>query len=213
MATRSRTCSWMERPRQSLFSGTTPIQANTFSPVKIWDTSTPISNTNSLALGNIFIGSFDHNYTDPNASNGSYPFQNLYIVSIGGGTVSSPFNFSYLNFASAPAWGAAHNSGTVGWNYTAGGAETDYFQNVYVGAPFAHAFYAANSTNTGWNLLGGFSPAGDIRNANGIVVPASATGNVGGGAKVVLYGAVAGAGAGLTTGPTHLDSGARGYVR
>ena len=153
------------------FPGAGSVKGNIFSPIKIWDTTTPISNldtgcsVSAGACSNIFIGSFDHTYTDSNASLSVFPNQNIYFLE---GISIGPLNLTTPNIAGAPAWTGAHNSGTMGWNFTAAQGEVDYFQNVYTGGTYAHSFYAANNTNTGWNLLGGFDPGGIWHAAGGL---------------------------------------------
>lgn len=145
------------------YTGSGYIQHNLFLGARIWDTSTPISNANSKAQMNVFIGQIDNPYTDPQSGFGAFPYANVYIQ----GSGWSAFAAHDMTVTGAPVWGGAHNTGAVGWNFSAGQAETDYFQNVYTGGTYAHEWFAANSGNTGWQALGGFSPAGAFNAVGG----------------------------------------------
>lgn len=165
-------------------TGSAPIQGNVFAPLKIWDTKTPVSNTNTAATGNLFIGSSDYTVRDPESGSNVYPYQNQYLVHTNGALGGNFASYNTLFVTSSPVWNTAHNAGAVGWNFTAGQGETDYFQNVYIGG-LTHSWYAANSANTGWTYQGGWDFADDWKNAKGVVIPGTAKGNTGNSAGYV----------------------------
>jgi hypothetical protein len=134
------------------------VDTNTFSPIKIFDTTTPICNTATGVFNNIFIGSFDTLPTDPDTGNNIYPFQDVYLL---GGSPWSTINLQGVNISGPDTWTNALNVASFGWNGLGLGiAEADYDQNVYTGGMYSHVFRAANSTKTGRSTLGGFGPGG-----------------------------------------------------
>jgi hypothetical protein len=134
------------------------VDTNIFSPIKIFDTTTPICNTATGVFGNIFIGSFDTAPSDPSTGNNIYPFQDVYLL---GASPWSTLNLQGVNVSGPDTWTNAINAASSGFNGLGLSiGEADYDQNVFTGGMYSHVFRAANSTKTGRNTLGGFSPTG-----------------------------------------------------
>ncbi len=153
------------------YIGSAQISDNTFLG-HIWDTLTPISNTNTAAISNTFTGNIDFTVTDPNSSlattTGNFRTLNVYNSPGGHSNVAFP---SYLQVDTNPSYIHTSNVGMMGWNST-GFGDIAYYTAIYPGTGnYAHAFYSQNSTNTAWQLLGGFLGNGQFRSANGSGTP------------------------------------------
>lgn len=108
-----------------------------------------------------------YNGSGANASNqwcasgvgGSAPTDALYTDESQG--LHGLIDGTIISTTGTPAWGGATNRARLGWNVSAADAEADYMQDIYTGGTYAHRFYVANSSNTGYTSVGGFSPLGN----------------------------------------------------
>jgi hypothetical protein len=82
------------------YVGTSPTTGNFFSG-HLWDTTTPICNTSTNAIQNVFTGAMDFPYTDSKSLSAQYPSQNIYNL-VGGVT----------NYVEAPTVGAVNEAAT-----------------------------------------------------------------------------------------------------
>jgi hypothetical protein len=146
------------------YLGTQNIQYNTLSPVKIWDTITPISNANGSANRNLLIGSSDYQVTatiDPLSA----PSINANVYLLESGIGLNSFNLARIALGNPSITVASNNNVAIGGS----GPQSVGIQTNGAGTGLAPIFEGLNSYNYLGNLSGsaGFEDTSQVSGGTG----------------------------------------------